>query len=366
MARIGLYGLSKTYGDGQVAVRDVSLDIADGEFVALVGPSGCGKSTILRMVAGLETPTAGKICLGEQDVTQLPPQDRDVAMVFQSYALYPHKTVHGNLDFPLRMRHVAPAERRERVRRAAEILGLGQLLDRRPAQLSGGQRQRVALGRAIVREPRAFLLDEPLSNLDPQLRVDTRAELGRLHRRLGTTMVYVTHDQAEALTLGHRVAVLREGELQQVATPHDVYRQPANKFVAGFIGSPSMNFLPATAEGDDGRIRVRHPLGSLEIDGTLPTAAAEVWLGVRPHHIQLLGPEGGDFQARVDLVESLGNALIVHLAAGGDRHPVAVTAEIGTDAPVTAGEVVGLRLPGEHVHLFDRKTERCIPVHRDR
>jgi multiple sugar transport system ATP-binding protein len=246
MAKIVLDGVTKVFGSEVVAVNDVSLEIRDGEFMVLVGPSGCGKSTILRILAGLEEVTAGEVIIDDRQVTDLPPKDRDVAMVFQNYALYPHMTVEQNLGFGLRLRKMPRDEIRERVRRAARILGLEPLLDRKPAALSGGQRQRVAMGRAMVREPVAFLMDEPLSNLDAKLRVQMRAELVRLHERLKTTTVYVTHDQVEAMTLGHRVAVLREGVLQQVDTPQNLYRHPANLFVAAFIGSPPMNLVEAT------------------------------------------------------------------------------------------------------------------------
>jgi multiple sugar transport system ATP-binding protein len=238
MASVRLEGIGKTYPNGHVAARGLDLEIQDGEFMVLVGPSGCGKSTALRMIAGLETPTEGRVLIGDKDVTMLPPQERDIAMVFQSYALYPHMTVRQNLAFGLRMRGAGREVTDRRVDEAARALALEAVLGRKPAQLSGGQRQRVALGRAIVREPKVFLFDEPLSNLDAKLRVETRAELARLHRRLGATVVYVTHDQEEAMTLGSRVAVMRDGFLQQVAPPMELYRRPANQFVAGFVGSP--------------------------------------------------------------------------------------------------------------------------------
>src|SRR6478752_3995517 len=259
MASITLSHVDKQYPNGYVAARDLSLEVADGELLVLVGPSGSGKSTVLRMMAGLERVTDGVIRIGDRDVTDLPPQQRDIAMVFQNYALYPHMTVRENLGFGLSIRKQPAAVIAERVQAIAASLGLEPLLDRKPAQLSGGQRQRVALGRAIVREPLAFLFDEPLSNLDAQLRVETRVELSRLHRKLGATMVYVTHDQSEALTLGDRIAVLKEGVLQQVATPMELYEKPANKFVAGFIGSPAMNFFagvltrPGEGGGREGR-----------------------------------------------------------------------------------------------------------------
>ncbi len=259
MAQIRLEGIEKVYTGGHAAIRGVDLTVADGEFVVLVGPSGCGKSTTLRVVAGLETPTAGRVWIGDREVTELPAQERDLAMVFQSYALYPHMTVAENLAFPLRMRGIEKAVIAQRVQRVAETLGLATLLDQKPSQLSGGQRQRVALGRAVIREPQAFLLDEPLSNLDARLRVETRAELARMHRRLGATMLYVTHDQEEAMTLGDRVAVMHEGRLQQVAPPLEIYHRPTNRFVAEFVGSPAMNLLPATLRRDAGAIRIEGP-----------------------------------------------------------------------------------------------------------
>jgi multiple sugar transport system ATP-binding protein len=253
MARVVLDHVTKVFGSDVVAVDDVSLEVRDGEFMVLVGPSGCGKSTILRIVAGLEEVTAGEVSIGDRQVTDLPSKDRDIAMVFQNYALYPHMTVEQNLSFGLRLRKTPKAERNERVLDAARILGLEPLMERKPGELSGGQRQRVAMGRAMVREPAAFLMDEPLSNLDAKLRVQMRAELTRLHERLGTTTLYVTHDQVEAMTLGHRVAVLRDGILQQVDTPQRLYGEPDNLFVAAFIGSPPMNLVEATAAG--GRVR---------------------------------------------------------------------------------------------------------------
>ncbi|HMC37044.1 MAG TPA: sn-glycerol-3-phosphate ABC transporter ATP-binding protein UgpC, partial [Actinomycetota bacterium] len=248
MARIVLEGITKQFSPDVIAVDDVSLDIADGEFMVLVGPSGCGKSTILRIIAGLEEVTAGEVHIGDRQVTDLPPKERDVAMVFQNYALYPHMTVEENIGFGLKLRHVAKEEVKRRVRETARILALEPLLDRKPLALSGGQRQRVAMGRAMVREPKAFLMDEPLSNLDAKLRVQMRAELARIRQRLGTTTVYVTHDQVEAMTLGDRVAVLKDGVLQQVDRPQRLFDQPANLFVAAFIGSPSMNLVEASLE----------------------------------------------------------------------------------------------------------------------
>ena len=337
MAGVRLEHIVKTYPNGHTAVRGLDLAIGDGEFMVLVGPSGCGKSTVLRMIAGLETPTGGRLLIGERDVTVLPPQERDIAMVFQSYALYPHMTVGQNLGFGLRMRHLPAEDIAQRVQAAARALGLEAVLERKPAQLSGGQRQRVALGRAIVREPQVFLFDEPLSNLDAKLRVETRAELARMHRRLGATAVYVTHDQEEAMTLGGRVAVLRDGLLQQVAPPMELYRRPVNRFVAGFVGSPEMNFLP----------------GDL-LAGLAPAAGAE--LGVRPHDLGVVAPGAGDLDARVDVVEPLGSELVVHLRLGADGGGPRLLAVTPPDLPIAADNAVGVRLDRARLHWFDEGT----------
>ena len=335
MASVRLEGVTKTYPNGHVAAKGLDLEIRDGEFMVLVGPSGCGKSTALRMIAGLETPTAGRILIGDRDVTSLPPQDRDIAMVFQTYALYPHMTVRENLGFGLRMRKTGGDAIESRVKEAARALGLESVLNRRPAQLSGGQRQRVALGRAIVREPRVFLFDEPLSNLDAKLRVETRAELARLHRRLGATVVYVTHDQEEAMTLGWRVAVMRDGLLQQVAPPMELYRQPANRFVAEFVGSPGMNFLPGDAVS-----RIAQP-------GTGKT------LGVRPHDLAIVAPGAGDADAWVDVVEPRGSELLVYLRMGakGDGGELRVVAP--PEPAIEEERVVGIRFDRGRLHWFD-------------
>ncbi|HEY7237379.1 MAG TPA: ABC transporter ATP-binding protein, partial [Gemmatimonadaceae bacterium] len=306
MARITLDRIDKRYPNGFVASRDLSLEIADGELLVLVGPSGSGKSTVLRMIAGLEKPTGGTITIGDRDVTHLPPQERDIAMVFQSYALYPHMTVRENMAFGLRLRRQPNEVVARRIGEVAEALGLTPMLDRKPAQLSGGQRQRVALGRAIVREPKAFLFDEPLSNLDAQLRVETRAELARLHRRLGATMVYVTHDQVEAMTLGTRVAVLKDGMLQQVAPPMELYREPQNQFVASFIGSPSMNFVRGAIQRDGGRLRFVAPGFSLALPDGRTMREGPVVVGVRPHDIALDGLDSTGARGVVSLVEPLG------------------------------------------------------------
>jgi multiple sugar transport system ATP-binding protein len=356
MATITLAHIDKVYPNGYVASRDLNLEIGDGEFLVLVGPSGSGKSTVLRMIAGLERATAGTIRIAERDVTSLPPQERDIAMVFQSYALYPHMTVRDNISFGLRIRRLPPDTIARRVNEVAESLGLAALLDRKPAQLSGGQRQRVALGRAIAREPKAFLFDEPLSNLDAKLRVETRAELSRLHRRLGATMVYVTHDQVEAMTLGDRVAVLKDGVLQQVAPPMELYQKPANQFVAGFIGTPVMNFIEGTVRaGDNGptfesaALNVQLPRGTL--NGT-SLGGARVVLGVRPQHV-IVGRAGGDnreqTRAEVSVVEPLGDQQIVHLTlATGER----LLAAVAPDLSVSADQQVSVGIVPDAVHLF--------------
>jgi multiple sugar transport system ATP-binding protein len=325
VAEVTLDHVGKTYPDGTVAVKDFSLEIADGELMVFVGPSGCGKTTALRMVAGLEDITEGEVRIGDRVVNALPPRDRDVAMVFQTYALYPHKSVYDNLAFPLRLRGMPKAEVEQRVNRIARLLELEEQLKRRPRQLSGGQRQRVAMGRAIVREPQAFLMDEPLSNLDAKLRTQMRAEIGLLHKELEVTTIYVTHDQVEAMTLGQRVAVLRRGELQQVAPPQELYDRPANLFVAGFIGSPAMNFFQGqVAQADSGldvtvggqQIRVdekelalHQPLGQ-RIGGN-------VIVGIRPEHLQDAALEsatgnGRSLRGQVQLKELLGSEVIVH------------------------------------------------------
>jgi multiple sugar transport system ATP-binding protein len=309
MGAIRLTGLSKDYRHGPRAVDDVTLEIRDGEFMVLVGPSGCGKSTLLRLIAGIEETTEGTVEIGERDVTRLAPRKRDIAMVFQNYALYPHLTVRGNLGFGLRLRGVPRDAREQRVAEVAEVLGLSELLDRRPGALSGGQRQRVAMGRAIVREPAAFLMDEPLSNLDAKLRVSMRAQLTKLHDRLGVTTVYVTHDQVEAMTLGTRVAVLRDGVLQQCADPQELFLRPVNLFVAAFIGSPAMNLVEAAVEDDEvcfGGHRIPLPAGS-----PLAGLRRRAILGVRPTDFELVTP-GTDptlprISVTVDVVEKLGS-----------------------------------------------------------
>jgi len=321
MAEIQFLDVSKVYGADTVAVRKLNLTVAEGEFVVLVGPSGCGKTTALRMVAGLEEITDGEIRIGDRVVNDLPPRERDVAMVFQTYALYPHKSVYDNLAFGLRMRKVPKDDQRRRVEEIARVLGLGDMLQRRPAQLSGGQRQRVAMGRAIVREPKAFLMDEPLSNLDAKLRVQMRAEIARIQQTLGVTTLYVTHDQVEAMTMGHRVAVMRDGVLQQVDTPQELYDAPTNLFVASFVGSPPMNLLEADLDRTGGDVVLR--LGETQID--LPATVTggrpllqqyvgrSVGVGIRPEDVKTAGAEGPHLRGRVLLVEALGAEQLVHL-----------------------------------------------------
>ena len=362
MAAISLEGVSKRYPNGHAAVRDVTLHIDEGELLVLVGPSGSGKSTVLRLIAGLEAASGGRIIIGDRDVTGVPPQQRDLAMVFQSYALYPHKSVRDNLAFALEVRRMPAAQIEVRVREAATSLGIESLLDRKPAQLSGGQRQRVALGRAIVREPRAFLLDEPLSNLDPLLRATTRAELALLHRRLGATMVYVTHDQEEAMTLATRMAVMNDGVIEQAGAPLEIFERPATTFVAQFVGTPSMNLWPGTAWRDGGASRIaarEFTLNALP----LPMAPAsadgmKVVIGVRPHDIEITTPDTGDLDGDVELVEALGAWTTMHVRAGTGQDLVRVAAVSGRVA--RPGERIGLRIRRDRLQLFDAATRRNL------
>ncbi|GAA3495210.1 MULTISPECIES: ABC transporter ATP-binding protein [Streptomyces] len=338
MAEIVLEGVTKRYPDGSLAVRDVDLDIADGEFVILVGPSGCGKSTTLNMIAGLEDITEGTLRIGGQVVNDLAPKERDVAMVFQSYALYPHMSVRENMGFPLRLAKVDKATVDRKVEEAARVLDLVEFLDRKPANLSGGQRQRVAMGRAIVRDPKAFLMDEPLSNLDAKLRVQMRTQISRIQRRLGTTTVYVTHDQTEAMTLGDRVVVMRQGVVQQVGTPAELYDMPRNLFVAGFIGSPAMNFVQASLTPDT----LRTPLGDLPLDDRMRRelerrdAPREVIVGLRPEAFEdasLARDTGGPaVTVTVDVLESLGSDAYVHFTAEGGPVSTAELEELASDS----------------------------------
>jgi multiple sugar transport system ATP-binding protein len=360
MATVTFDDVNKFYGDFQ-AVKDLSLEIGDGEFMVLVGPSGCGKTTSLRMIAGLEEISSGTLRIGDRVVNDVPPKDRDIAMVFQSYALYPHMSVRENLAFGLKLRKVPKAEIERRVNEAAETIQLQKLLDRKPKELSGGQRQRVALGRAIVREPAVFLMDEPLSNLDAKLRVQTRAEIARLHQRLKTTVVYVTHDQVEAMTMGTRIAVMNDGLMQQVGTPQVLYDTPINRFVAGFIGSPSMNFVEvhmdaAAAAGPRlvGPGDWSIPLPARYREAATPKAGKTLIAGFRPEHLDI-GEESqgiGAFRARSDVVEYLGNEELLHVNAA-DQDIVAI---VGSEHRVHPGDIVNLVLPLDKLHLFDGET----------
>ena len=361
MASIELEHVTKSYEATQPAVRDLSLTVADGELLVLVGPSGCGKSTVLRLVAGLEVPTTGRVIIGGEDMTAVPPQHRDVAMVFQSYALYPHMTVRQNLGFGLRMRGASAGDVANAVEKTAEMLRIRALLDRRPAQLSGGQRQRVALGRALARHARAYLLDEPLSNLDPLLRVDTRSELALLHRQLASTMVYVTHDQEEAMTLGSRIAVMRDGMVEQVGPPLDVYRQPANRFVASFIGTPRVNLFACASARLNGAwslassILIRAVMLPA-LDGQLPE---QVEAGFRPQDGELCAAEDAHIVGSVVLIEPLGPATLLHLRVnGGSEGSLRVV--VPADTVVRHGDQVGFRIRLDRLHLFDIASGRRL------
>jgi multiple sugar transport system ATP-binding protein len=386
MAAIEMRNIVKEYGDGFKAVQDVSLDIADGEFMILVGPSGCGKSTLLRMIVGLEDISSGDMIIGGERVNDKAPRERQLAMVFQNYALYPHLTVFENIAFPLRLAKADEATVREKVERAADLLELREHLDRKPANLSGGQRQRVAMGRAIVREAKAFLFDEPLSNLDAKLRGQMRTEISRMQRRMGTTTVYVTHDQTEAMTLGDRITVLRKGVIQQVGTPRELYEQPANLFVAGFIGSPPMNFLPAQVEGD----QLRLPFGAVPMPAGLgPQVAGKdlVLVGIRPDHFEdasLLGEDklgrGATFEAEVDVTEWLGNELYAYvpyeappavhqqladLARELDSEALHDQLVVTLDATSTVreGQKARLWFDPNKAHVFDPSTGENLTLH---
>ncbi len=363
MAQVVLKNISKRF-DGVVAVREVTLTINDREFVVLVGPSGCGKSTTLRMIAGLEEVSAGEIYIGDRCVNDVPPKDRDIAMVFQNYALYPHMTVYDNMAFGLKLRKLPKPEIQQRVADAAEILGIQELLHRKPRALSGGQRQRVAVGRAIVRKPQVFLFDEPLSNLDAKLRVQMRAELKKLHERLQATIVYVTHDQVEAMTMGDRIVILKDGSVQQVGEPLDVYERPANQFVAGFIGSPAMNFLEVTVGGADGGLALegpgfRLPVTPEQTSRVEPYRAKRLVMGIRPEDLRPAGPTDpaeSIIEAPVTVVEPLGSDQFLELDLSG----VPLIARLDAHLRVRAHDRIRLvPVPGK-VHLFDPATERAL------
>ncbi|MFT4039533.1 MAG: sn-glycerol-3-phosphate ABC transporter ATP-binding protein UgpC [Thermomicrobiales bacterium] len=366
MARVIFQNVTKMYGGNPVpAVDNLNMEVYDKEFLVLVGPSGCGKSTAMRMVAGLEEISGGQIIIGDRVVNDLPPKDRDVAMVFQSYALYPHMSVYDNLAYPLKLRKVPKTERDQRVRQAAKTLDIENFLDRKPKALSGGQRQRVALGRAIVRDADLFLMDEPLSNLDAKLRVQTRAELIKLHERVSTTTIYVTHDQVEAMTMGDRIVVMSLGVLQQLDTPQNLYDTPANKFVAGFIGSPSMNFVDVTLEAKDGRIYASTPGFSMLTPPRSGNALSayvgkNVTMGVRPEHLVEISRLGGGSAATipvtVDIVEQLGNENFIYLLNGSTL----LTARMVPDVRVTRGDRIEVGVLPDNLHFFDPQTEAAI------
>ncbi|WP_418060178.1 ABC transporter ATP-binding protein [Pimelobacter simplex] len=388
MAGITMDHIVKKYGDGFPAVNDVSIDVADGEFMILVGPSGCGKSTLLRMIVGLEDITSGDMIIGERRVNDLAPRERNLAMVFQNYALYPHLTVYENIAFPLRLAKMPDSEVDRLVRDAADTLELNEHLERKPGNLSGGQRQRVAMGRAIVRQADAFLFDEPLSNLDAKLRGQMRTEIARLQKRLGITTVYVTHDQTEAMTLGDRVAVLKRGLLQQLATPRELYENPGNLFVAGFIGSPPMNFLPATVEGT----RVQLPFGTVEIPADRAERAAGRGLliaGIRPEHFEdasladAEGRTGSTFRATVDVVEWLGNETYAYIPfespdevkqqllqlekdLDGEALRTQLVVSLDGASRIAEGQEAEIWVDGRRMHLFDPATGENLTVDHER
>ncbi|MCD6502938.1 MAG: ABC transporter ATP-binding protein [Euryarchaeota archaeon] len=374
MAEVRLVSVTKNFGK-VVAVDDLTLEIKDGEFFVLLGPSGCGKTTTLRMIAGLEEPTKGEIYIGdtlvaspEKDVF-VPPKERDIAMVFQNYALYPHMTVYENIAFPLKIRKVPENEIRKKVKEVAELLGIDDLLNRKPRELSGGQRQRVALGRAIIRHPKVFLMDEPLSNLDAKLRVRMRSELKRLQRTLGVTTIYVTHDQVEAMTMGDKIAILNNGRLQQVGSPDDVYNKPKNLFVAGFIGSPPMNFVDATLVEKDNNIwidfgdfRLKLPDDMAEVIRSSNYVGKEVIFGIRPEDIydalfaQVKIPGENMVKGRIDIVEPLGNVNIVHFTIGR----VHFVGQFSRESKVREGMQMDIVFDMTKIHIFDKKTEEAI------
>jgi multiple sugar transport system ATP-binding protein len=360
VSTINLESVTKHFPGGVVAVNDLSLDVEEGEFMVLVGPSGCGKTTALRMVAGLEPVTSGQIRIADRVVTRLPPRDRDIAMVFQNYALYAHMSVRGNMAFGLKMARIPRAEIRRRVDEAANMLGLVDLLDRKPKQLSGGQRQRVAMGRAIVREPSAFLMDEPLSNLDAKLRVEMRGEIIRVQRRIAAPTLYVTHDQTEAMTMGDRVAILRDGVLQQLGTPDEIYDEPVNLFVAGFIGSPSMNLIPATLEGRAaafGGSRLELPQRTLEArPGLASFDGRQIVLGMRPE--DFTASQNGALELTANRAESLGSELVAYLDSGVPK--TEITARMERRSVVEDGAPVRLDFDLERLYFFDPDSGQAI------
>ncbi len=353
MAHVTVTDVTKKYGALPV-IHGVGIDIADGEFVVLVGPSGCGKSTLLRMIAGLETISGGTVAIGGRVVNDVLPKDRDIAMVFQNYALYPHKTVADNMGFPLKLKGAPRSEIEAKVRKAADILDLGKLLDRYPKQLSGGQRQRVAMGRAIVRDPQVFLFDEPLSNLDAKLRVTMRVEIKELHQRLKTTTIYVTHDQIEAMTMADKIVVMRDGRVEQIGAPLDLYDRPANVFVAGFIGSPSMNFVPGRLSMASGQVNFVSDKGTvLPVPEGTPDHGEPVIYGIRPEHIDVR-PDG--LSARISVLEPTGSETQIFAHLGGDP----VMAAVRDRVAVTPGDTISFRIDPYRAHLFEARSGRRL------
>ena len=371
MAKVSLQHIKKIYDKNVVAVDDFNLEIADKEFVVLVGPSGCGKSTTLRMIAGLEEISEGELYIGDRLVNDVAPKDRDIAMVFQNYALYPHMTVYENMAFGLKLRKVPKAEIDQKVRQAAEILDITQYLQRKPKALSGGQRQRVAIGRAIVREPQVFLMDEPLSNLDAKLRNQMRAEIIKLRQRINTTFVYVTHDQTEAMTLGDRIVIMKDGFVQQIGTPQEVFNHPANLFVAGFIGTPQMNFFDAELVCENGAYCVKLENAVIDIPGEIAaklkangTGSQAIILGIRPEHIRLADPSSkAAIGGKVDVSEMMGSELYVHMSACGKDCVVRLaTVDLPEDKRMgfTTGDALSFTFDPALCHLFDKATEKNL------
>jgi multiple sugar transport system ATP-binding protein len=357
VAEVTLRSVRKVYPNGHVAIDEATFGIRDGELLVLVGPSGCGKSTLLRLIAGLEEATSGSILIGERDVTRLEPRDRDIAMVFQSYALYPHMTVARNLGFGLELRGHEPPEIEQRVKEAAQMLELTQFMDRLPRQLSGGQRQRVALGRALVRHPQVFLLDEPLSNLDAKLRASTRAEIARLHRTLGTTMIYVTHDQVEAMTLGQRIVVLDRGIIQQIDAPMHIYERPVNLFVAGFLGNPAMNFFRGRLRQADGLV-LEGDGAQLRLPAFKAQAEHEIVAGVRPEDLHVVegAAASGGLSGTVELLESIGSEAFIHATSGGWK----LIARASPYNLPAVGARITLQPAPDRIHFFDAQTGRRL------
>ncbi|MEM5947432.1 sn-glycerol-3-phosphate ABC transporter ATP-binding protein UgpC [Spirochaetia bacterium 38H-sp] len=363
MATVELKNINKIYGGKVHAVKNANISIEDGEFVVLVGPSGCGKTTTLRMIAGLEDITEGDLFIDGVRMNDVPPKDRDIAMVFQNYALYPHMTVYDNMAFGLKIRKFPKEEIDERVQKAAKILDIEELLNRKPKELSGGQRQRVAVGRAIVREPKVFLFDEPLSNLDAKLRVQMRAELSALHNRLGKTMIYVTHDQVEAMTMADKIVVMRDGIIQQIGSPLHLYNNPANLFVAGFIGSPPMNFLSSTLSEENGRLVADEGDFKVMVPAEFESVLKEyvgkpVVFGIRPEDMEFDESGKGEIQATVDVVEPLGAEIHLYLSTGNNQ----IIVRTPPQHDFKVGEKVTFRPNLERAHFFDPETERCLTV----